>query len=122
MRISDWSSDVCSSDLIDQQVAEEQGERQARLSALGRPPHHPGGDADGDEKQRPGDRKDDVGGRPVRLAQARVPGLQRRPGDRRAEAPCGQAEDRTSVWLGKSVSVSVDHGGRRIIKKKKNKT
>src|SRR3546814_16534494 len=80
VRISDWSSDVCSSDLC-----------------------------------------------PARPARARRDvGLLRRSGDeptravdaaRREEGPLA---DRKSVVWGKSVSVRVDLGGRRIIKKKKS--
>src|SRR3546814_14896749 len=69
MRISDWSSDVCSSDL------------HAEPMSL-----------------------DDA----LRLAETRAPELQAR------EAGL---EDRKSVVEGKSVSVRVDLGGRRIIKK-----
>src|SRR3546814_18392799 len=73
MRISDWSSDVCSSDLL-------QGAGGARAA-----------DASAAFDRRA-------------LAHARA--------DRRG--------DRKSVVLGKRVSVRVDRGGRRIIKKKKN--
>src|SRR3546814_14360932 len=79
MRISDWSSDVCSSDLH------------------GRRPHR------------------------------RCDGGQGRARDRRAATQAiwwrgaGQVSDldRKSVVKGKSVSVRVDLGGRRILKKKK---
>src|SRR3546814_18367614 len=80
MRISDWSSDVCSSDLP--------GRLAAGADRLAR---HRGG----------------MGRRHRR----RVPGLAAVPGGHR---------DRKSVVLGKSVSVRVDVGGRRIIKKKQN--
>src|SRR3546814_18147290 len=76
MRISDWSSDVCSSDLAD-------GGRQPR-------------------------------------------GEQPRTGAQRAADAAGPdhfgrgARDRKSVVAGKSVSVRVDLGGRRILKKKQN--
>src|SRR3546814_14577601 len=91
MRISDWSSDVCSSDLIVVRPPRHRasGRRPARdqprpdlrargAAALDRAPHRPG----------PAD--------PLR---------RRRP-------------DRKSVVLGKSVTVRVDLGGRRIIKNK----
>src|SRR3546814_17705206 len=79
MRISDWSSDVCSSDLPGAGAAAAgDGERQAAVA--------------------PG---------PRLRASA---GL----GHRRS----GDAGDRKSVVSGKSVSVRVDLGGRRIIKKK----
>src|SRR3546814_11945678 len=83
MRISDWSSDVCSSDLLAVVQLEAEPRRRddrkvpARVGRDGLqvPVHHPG----------------------------RLP----------------RAEDRKSVVSGKSVSVRVDLGGRRIIKKKK---
>src|SRR3546814_15807104 len=100
MRISDWSSDVCSSDL------------QAMLAGPGRVRL-------GVDVQAHGD---------ARLAVGRA-GL--------VLAPVGHHDgdlvivgvdvflhgsgDRKSVVEGKSVSVRVDLGGRRIIKKQKNK-
>src|SRR3546814_14057441 len=93
MRISDWSSDVCSSDLC----------RGSRL------------------RRRPADR---------RRSQPRSPAPVRRhvprqrsqarsdaPGSRRAWRRAAR-QDRKSVVSGKSVSVRVNLGGRRIIKKK----
>src|SRR3546814_18663893 len=105
MRISDWSSDVCSSDL-----------RHA-------PPHAPcrqaSGRARGEAVRRPGSASGH--------AQHRMVALPRRVFQR-----CGDiagfeqrivlqyllTADRKSVVSGKSVSVRVDLGGRRIIKKK----
>src|SRR3546814_15183916 len=83
MRISDWSSDVCSSDL------------------------HGTGGAEGIARL----------GTTVRRRRARLPArrLLRRPGHDRGHAADGA--DRKSVVSGKSVSVRVDLGGRRIIKK-----
>src|SRR3546814_18783641 len=78
MRISDWSSDVCSSDLTkDEQFM-----------------------ADGEFDWLPG-----AGGAAWTLCEA---------------APCDACvtRDRKSVVSGKSVSVRVDLGGRRIIKNK----
>src|SRR3546814_12305914 len=86
MRISDWSSDVCSSDLIDAFHFVE------HLAGL----HF-------------GDPVLDVA-----LAGAHA-AFERLLGDRHLRAP---RLDRTSVVSGKSVSVRVDLGGRRIIKKK----
>src|SRR3546814_12235531 len=87
MRISDWSSDVCSSDL------RPCDGRAFPYGAAGEEPPRRAGHA----------------GHLVRR-------LLRRPG------PCGAAlrpvPDRKSVVSGKSVPVSVDLGGRRIIKKK----
>src|SRR3546814_15943227 len=82
MRISDWSSDVCSSDLLPRG-------RQLRQPL---PAPHREGDRRCRDDLRDRGRRD----RPVR-----------RPG-----------QDRKSVVKGKSVSVRVDLGGRRIIKKK----
>src|SRR3546814_12393461 len=81
MRISDWSSDVCSSDL--QQVAGQGGDPL---------PRHP---VDGPCAERP--------------AAARLCG---------EGAADEERVDRKSVVQGKSVSVRVDLGGRRLIKKK----
>src|SRR3546814_2112858 len=89
MRISDWSSDVCSSDLL-------------------RRTHRPA-------RRRPR--------RAARVAGPCVPAARRLdrgavrprpPDDHRPRARL----DRKSVVSGKSVSVRVDIGGRRIIKKK----
>src|SRR3546814_9418898 len=89
MRISDWSSDVCSSDLSARRVrpgrvvlAFRRAQAECR-TALADPDALP---------QRQSDKA----------------------GNRRDQ------EDRKSVVSGKSVSVRVDLGGRRIIKKKKN--
>src|SRR3546814_18556841 len=88
MRISDWSSDVCSSDLAGPGLEGFEAD-------AGRPGglHLPGG-----------------GGGPGRIADERCAD-----GDR-----AGAGEERKSVVEGKSVSVRVDLGGRRIIKKKKS--
>src|SRR3546814_19822597 len=87
VRISDWGSDVCSSDL-----------RPARRSADG---HHACA-------VHPGD------GDLLRAHRSRAVAAARR-----ARHPVDAAErgDRKSVVSGKSVSVRVDLGGRRSIKK-----
>src|SRR3546814_2362689 len=82
MRISDWSSDVCSSDLG---AGREPRPGAAAACALA------------------------LGGRAVDDRACRARGL-------------AHASDRKSVVEGKSVSVRVDLGGRRIIKKKKEQT
>src|SRR3546814_19232732 len=86
MRISDWSSDVCSSDLL---------AGAARLSSRRPCPPPDGGSAAAaaERAQRADPRRDRVG----RLS---------------------RSGDRKSVVQGKSVSVRVDLGGRRILKKK----
>src|SRR3546814_13624907 len=91
MRISDWSSDVCSSDLPGERV------------------------------QAPSFWIDDHADRIIAHGQATdqtAPHLNFfRPGMADIEA----VEDRKSVGSGTSVSVRVDLGGRRIIKKKRRK-
>src|SRR3546814_12285031 len=122
MRISDWSSDVCSPDLADGalQVAQlhlhllaqllvERGKRLVQQQHLGAHDEgtrqrHPLALAAGDLIAAPGAevRHVDLG---QRLLHAPLPLL--------------AAEDRKSVGSGKSVSVRVDPGGRRSLKKKK---
>src|SRR3546814_11463171 len=98
MRISDWSSDVCSSDL--EAVApsdpdENRDRRDAEHLAQHRQ-HVLGPDEaaieEGETRQDHGEHQ-----------------------DRRGEHPGGVALDRESVVEGKRVSVRVDLGGRRII-------
>src|SRR3546814_19660747 len=110
MRISDWSSDVCSSDLQDaigRQAGAKDRVGDEGLAALHdeeadehggaeEDPHHHGGRLQG------GDRRFLHGG-------PGQPPMQT--GD----------EDRQRVVEGKSVSVRVDTGGRRIIKKNNKK-
>src|SRR3546814_18605767 len=96
MRISDWSSDVCSSDLtahVGKADIVEQDHHDVRAGGL-------------------------RAGRLLRRAGRRrqYPHRQRGGGAART----GQA--RKSVVSGKSVSVRVDLGGRRIIKKKNHTT
>src|SRR3546814_20976384 len=86
MRISDWSSDVCSSDLIvDTHAPEADGQRAAQI---------------------------------VRRAVA-APDVEPRPSRQQRQGRQARMDraDRKSVVEGKSVSVSVDRGGRRIIQK-----
>src|SRR3546814_2028962 len=113
-RISDWSSDVCSSDLPTTRAAcrchraavvdRRAGKRVHAALVVGRIGRHRGvviGRADEAEPQR------------SPLAPRR---RQRRRVRRGATA---NSADRKSVVEGKSVSVRVDPGGRRSIKKKK---
>src|SRR3546814_15552778 len=102
MRISDWSSDVCSSDL----EPHHQG-RQLQPPALPAASGRPGAQqyrrsAAGADQDRAADR---CAGRLQEIRPARR-----------------WLEDRKSVVEGKSVSVRVALGGRRIIKKKKQQT
>src|SRR3546814_16456827 len=102
MRISDWSSDVCSSDLSAQRHGNHHHLRHVpRLARLRR----------GSRRHGLRDRAADGGdGRCPALAHHAVDGRSVRRGDRK------------SVVEGTSVSVRVDLGGRRIIKKKKTQT
>src|SRR3546814_20164500 len=104
MRISDWSSDVCPSDLRLPQPADLE-----RRGAAAR-----------DEPRAAAQFR--------RAPALRIPIWRRRRGDRTDPAldrrPQARMANRKSVVSGKSVSVSVDLGGRRIMKKKNkyNKT
>src|SRR3546814_13419771 len=101
MRISDWSSDVCSSDLDIARRGE--GIFEADVLRIGAP-----------RILGP------IGARFDRAVVDPVIGLpavfERREIDEELEGRAGLA-DRKSVVEGKSVSVSVDLGGRRILKK-----
>src|SRR3546814_20558225 len=100
MRISDWSSDVCSSDLprtAPPAVRSVPGSGTETTVSAATIQAAPGSDG------RCGRRR----------AYAGTARTQSRRGD------AGERPDRKSVVKGKSVSVRVDLGGRRIIKKKK---
>src|SRR3546814_11124357 len=111
MRISDWSSDVCSSDLIGALV---QG---ARIDAREgeRTDERVVHDLEGEQRQRR---------RVRRLARigliiVGIDALNGRNVERRRQIVDDRVEqDRKSVVSGKSVSVRVDLGGRGTIKKK----
>src|SRR3546814_12504951 len=94
MRISDWSSDVCSSDLVDDAL--DDGGCFGKRYDAGNPGEFPR-ISHGDGVAVLGKVKDN-------------------------DADDHRTIDRKSVVLGESVSVRVDLGGRRIIKKKKNYT
>src|SRR3546814_17553747 len=105
MRISDWSADVCSSDL-----PVEAPSREAFAAAVLRGPGQQQAAVSGDrDAVRQHADLDLVEPRPHHHA------LHRRQ-DRQFRI------DRKSVLEGKSVSVRVDLGGRRIIKKKSKQT
>src|SRR3546814_12361535 len=74
MRISDWSSDVCSSDLIDDREFHRTGSFD--LNAVGAPPAHSEGIGDGHKAAR----------LPAALVQRAVSGVAKQPGD-----PAGRA-------------------------------
>src|SRR3546814_20986528 len=117
MRISDWSSDVCSSDLYADTVRRD-------VSLSGGPLHqHPpwlpalfqGREtlSSGPCARREDHRRDGA------LCDVRS----RRGADHRTgRGACEPPGDRESVGWGKSVSVRVDLGGRRIIIKKTEQT
>src|SRR3546814_20175626 len=116
MRISDWSSDVCSSDLDQLQGARAQS-RQDALAA-GRGQARGGG---GDRRlEEAGTRR--KAGSPA-VGRGYFPACGRgdsaRPCVTAAATSAQQTTDRKSVVSGKSVSVRVDLGGSRIIKKTK---
>src|SRR3546814_20751037 len=90
MRISDWSSDVSSSDLQNGRFRQPPG----------------GAERPGPGTSCPGRGRDQA--RPAGASSRQPPALRR---DR-------HGKDRKSVVSGKSVSVRVDIGGRRIIKQK----
>src|SRR3546814_18265983 len=108
MRISDWSSDVVSSDLrsVHEDVVRADAPRVA--SARERAGH------------REGDRV--LARDLVFFQQARRRTTGARPAACRRAGPEPGGTDRKSVVPGKSGSVRVDHGGRRIIKKNNKKT
>src|SRR3546814_18024100 len=106
MRISDWSSDVCSSDLVPIRL-----HRKQMPGARSDHPVLPTGTNERSTIPRPliirnSRHRDRV------AARTKLSSAERR---RRRGA------DRTSVVSGQRVSVRVDHGGRRSRKKKKNK-
>src|SRR3546814_12116865 len=96
MRISDWSSDVCSSDLL----------AHAR----------PGGHARRGVRARAPLVWRRAAAAPAGTPEARTPAATHRAARRHVRG------DRKSVVVGKSVSVRVDLGGRRILKQKKNES
>src|SRR3546814_17273192 len=95
MRISDWSSDVCSSDLSPRTRPREVPLPMERLLR----------DIEPDRGGRE-DRADEDEDRPEQVDPEFIP---------RAGVEHEVAHDRKSVVSGKSVSVSVDLGGRRLM-------
>src|SRR3546814_15569567 len=119
MRISDWSSDVCSSDLCSQQDAPHRGTMGRKRTT---------------DHQRCGNDLVLFGARNVNDALA-ITIIERCDGNRFLQSIAARVHqglaragkrrrDRKRVVWGKSVAVRVDLGGRRIIKKKNkmNKT
>src|SRR3546814_13519478 len=111
MRISDWSSDVCSSDLV------ARAHRTQRAVADGEIGVVETGDGlvEGDRDQR--------GFADGQCVVGHHDGCRRTQRVDRVVVRSGSAGDRKSVVSGKSVSVRVALGGRRVSKKKRiNKT
>src|SRR3546814_16333387 len=114
MRISDWSSDVCSSDLADadEQLAAavlvEEDDARIELARL----REQAIERHGLSRTRRADDREIAEITLVKVEEIRPCRGRLEQGDRIA--------DRKSVVEGKGVSVRVDLGGRRIIKKTKN--
>src|SRR3546814_18310159 len=113
MRISDWSSDVCSSDLelaVERILSGKDGSRDAAI---------------GEDASKPSladlERKLELGSTPGVAAEEMNEKSASNGADTDIANPRGEkgAGDRKSDVQGKSVSVRVDTVGRRIIKKKK---
>src|SRR3546814_20859613 len=109
MRISDWSSDVCSSDLRIAADADGRGLAQARIAGL---EHRLIGQRAGARDDADAALGEDVARHDADLAFA---GRQQAGA---VGADQARLADRKSVVEGKRVSVRVDLGGRSIIKKK----
>src|SRR3546814_17138767 len=108
MRISDWSSDVCSSDLQQKFDQAEQRFREAEEIASGRKKPTPGtaeAPAEGEGEGKP--------------AASPKPGIDVKAMVRAIQFGDEREADRKSVVEGRRVSVRVNLGGRRIIKNKK---
>src|SRR3546814_10962342 len=105
MRISDWSSDVCSSDLIAMMAAKGRGRPDQILGSAGR------SGRDCDEADRgPSD------------TNGAVPSRDDARPDTNGDDRPGSVGDRKSVGSGKRESVRVDLGGSGVLKKKKKNT
>src|SRR3546814_12683885 len=111
MRISDWSSDVCSSDLYDKLDA-DLAKAMMSINAVKAVEIGAGLEAAALSGEENADE--------MRLQGNRVAFTSNRAGGILGVISTGQ-EDRKSVVSGKSVSLRVDLGGRRIIKQKNNK-
>src|SRR3546814_15094300 len=115
MRISDWSSDVCSSDLADahkpsRTAAARPAPRTARRAP--RPPTAPDKRAPGTAARRADDRDSRAARSRRRTASTgwRAPAAS-------TTSPSRATTNRTHIVEGKSASVSVDLGGGHVIRK-----
>src|SRR3546814_11015068 len=109
MRISEWSSDVCSSDLL---FAGVEGRAVLRNIFLDGNTFADSHSVDEALRRRPA-------GRDRHNLEVGAPCLQPCVPHPRIQRPAGTRPDRKSVGEGKSWSVRVELGGRRIINKKK---
>src|SRR3546814_12555454 len=123
MRISDWSSDVCSSDLQDHGMKDQHeiGQRQKPMRSIEEAVGNALDERDGDQRNH--GIKGPLAQTLRRVAETGEQGLDRIAcgrlrATRRSFEPAPPHGDRKSVGSGKSVSVRVDLGGGRIIKKK----
>src|SRR3546814_16174849 len=138
MRISDWSSDVCSSDLRAGlfRLSRLPAGVHRRLPEDGGAGHQGGGGGPSDPHQRAAPAYEQGGHRARSLSAGAGHGIElvllRSDAGRQALRPVRQlptavqgfrgSGDRKSVVEGKSVAVRVELGGRRIIKKNKENT
>src|SRR3546814_13077860 len=102
MRISDWSSDVCSSDLL------------SILTGI----VYPSGHSETKGYIVEGVELESAAG-PAEAAVQPIAAFMATANPAKGEAQFKKCADRKSVVSGKSVSVRVDLGGRRILKNKK---
>src|SRR3546814_18193759 len=111
MRISDWSSDVCSSDLA---------RRRRGADGHGQPCQGPCRQGRDPDLRGQGRGRTDLltGGTAPGWAEERWTATGRPTGERQCNASPSTCQARKSVVWGKSVAVSVDHGGGRILEKK----
>src|SRR3546814_17301354 len=122
MRISDWSSDVCSSDLDtdgdgngELEVVAGRGERESRGALIVHPEPVPHPEGPGPHQREVGQQRQ---GDPGNIEGVSGDGvaLEGEPDD---DGEQQAVEDRKRVVWGKGVYECVDQGGGRIIKKKK---
>src|SRR3546814_13389406 len=121
MRINDWSSDVCSSDLFDEAAAKAGAAMTDLAEYVGSQPGTADGYVLGAETFAKMILTNEGVDTPLaELERIGRADLKRNQDALKAACATYAAGDRKSVVEGKSVSVRVDLGGRRHIKKKKN--
>src|SRR3546814_11476676 len=104
MRISDWSSDVCSSDLASSSSASTFSTTSAAHGSAGTAPFGPCAPSSTAT---------------VSASREKTSAMRSSDASVRRSARSGGGDRKSVVW-GKSVSVRVDLGGRRFLSKKKN--